>query len=89
VRVTAAPFKCVPEASIFLSLDRHIACFRGGLQGAESGRRLQWMNCKLVAPVSAAVAQAKLRPASVLGTGPPFRAHSTEIGPQYGSVPPK
>ena len=39
-----------------------------------------------VAHVSAALAQAGLRPGSVLGSGPPFPPHSTEIGPQYGSV---
>ena len=38
--------------------------------------------CRLVAHASAALAQAGLRPGSVLGSGPPFMPHSPKIGPQ-------
>jgi len=40
-RVCTVPDKMAPEASIFLGFDLLVACFRGGLQDAKSGRRLE------------------------------------------------
>jgi len=42
--------------------------------------------CRLVAHASAALAQAGLRPGSVLGSGPPFIPHSPKIGPRGGGI---
>jgi len=76
-----------PEAAMWQVLDRLLACCRGGLQGPESGRRLEYVTCRLVAHVSAALARAGLRMGSILGFGPPFRPQRTIFGPLYAQYP--
>jgi len=77
-----------PEASNAQGLDRPAACCRGGVKDAESESRLEYARRRLVAYASAALAEAGLRPDSILGARPLFWCHSKEIGPQCSSVHP-